>query len=583
MNKLGLGLIIGFILAFFIICVPPFQKPDEVVHLWNMASINFRSDFLEGKAVIPERLIKLPNILTTNKIAHEVNIKYPWRLSLYKDESKKDSEYRSTVNLNNLLPYLPGSFAIWLGDYFAYPVITVFLVRLINTLFFLFCIYILLKKIIKKRELYLLLTYLLVPMLWYQVSAVSYDAVFLGFGLIYIFLFINQILKKEIYWKEFLVFLLMSFIFQLSKGGYYILGLLPILVLWKNFKSVNRIQSFFLILGSLLSLFLIFQIYKTSYVVVQSFTQHEYDVRGQIKLLKENPSYSLEIIRENIFNEMPDYWLKSFLGVFGWLDYGFNFIGYLTNFLLLVFFSWRYLKIGSKDSVNWFIIFALGVIILLGTGSLVLLFYFVSSPLGSKIITGFQGRYFLVYFPLFIFWLKLIYDKIGANKFKNLFIGLAISIVLYQIISSTYYRYYDYSLSFSNDSLIEEKIKSIKNKSEEELGGQKINLVIGDNKFSGLQFFIEKDKYNKDKNRAVYQYKIYDGECGSGTKILISGYESAGNLSSKNTLLFHKIINPKASNICLRIDKFTQGEEYEKVYIVKDDGEYLMYPLLISR
>ncbi|NLG06350.1 MAG: DUF2142 domain-containing protein [Candidatus Pacebacteria bacterium] len=575
----SLGIFIIFLFIFF---VPPFQKPDEVVHFWRATSINHHLNLNTSQTKVLKRLYDYPSINRIGSIAHNYSLKYPWKLAWQKDPSNELVEYTPALSLASFISYLPVSIGINLGSFSAYPAVSFYLGRLFNLLFFAICLYFSVKLLAKNKSL--LFPYLLIPMLWFQVTSISHDVVPLGLGLVLFSYFVSLFTSNKIDNKKILIFILLSFLFLISKPGYYSLFLLPLLLIVKSWKHLNKNQKNFYLLSSLALLVFLLIVFWNTFSNVRTSKTGGYGAISQFDLLKSNPLYFFDVFKSTMRAGLPDFWLKSFWGIFGWLDYDLNFITYLCIALLSFYSIYKYIKSNRIENISWFSIIFLGMIIFGGIFLIISSFYFTWSPVGAKIIDGVQGRYFLVYFPFLIFWLKLLHDKIGAVKFKNLLLGLGMGFISYQILSTTYYRYYDYSMSFGNDSLIENKIEALSEIVEEELDNQRITLFIGDDKFSGLQFFMkEKEEEETKKKSAIYQFTVYDGECSDKSKLLFIDYENSEYLRKNRTIPLKRVINPKNDYICVAIDKLSREEGSKETLIIKNEDEYLLYPLLISR
>lgn len=529
-----------------------------------------------------KRLADYPSINRVDLIAHNYSSKYPLKLALQKDPNNEFIEYTTTLSLASFISYLPASIGINLGAFSAYPALSFYLGRLFNLLFLAVCLYFSVKLLGGNKSI--LFSYLLIPMLWFQATSISHDVVPLGLGLVLFSYFVSLFTSKKIDNKKNLIFIFLSFLFLISKPGYYSLFLLPLLLIVKNWKHLNKNQKkFYLLSGFTLLLFLIIVFWNVFSNVITS-TAGGHGVISQFDLLKSNPLYFFDVFKSTFRAGLPDFWLKSFWGAFGWLDYNLNLITYSCIALLSFYSIYKYIKSKRIENISWFSIIFLGMIIFGGIFLIISSFYFTWSPVGAKIIDGVQGRYFLVFFPFLVFWLKLLHDKIGGVKFRNLLLGLGMGFISYQILSTTYYRYYDYSMSFGNDSLIENKIEALSETGEEELDSQRITLFIGDDKFSGLQFFMkEKEEEETNKKSVMYQFTIYDGECSDKSKLLFIDYEGSEYLRKNRIIPFKKVIDPKSDYICVAIDKLSREEGSKETLIVKSEDEYLLYPLLIAR
>jgi len=115
----------------------------------------------------------------------------------------------------------------------------------------------------------------------------------------------------------------------------------------------------------------------------------------------ENPWRFFSLLEKTYFDFFDDY-VKSFIGVLGWLDFELDFFVYLFflvffGFIVGVFFK----KINISKSQAFIYFFAS-----FGTFFLILMaeFFYRTAP-GASHIAGVQGRYLIILLPIFSYFL----------------------------------------------------------------------------------------------------------------------------------------------------------------------------------
>ena len=163
------GVYVVILGLIFVFLVPPFQKPDEIVH-WYYALALANKDSLAEK-----RLVDLPKRFKADKIAFHHEIRFSIDQLTYREANREwidFSQYRS--RLINPFSYLPAIIGIWIGDYFETPIVSFWLARLIGLIFFLMAV-IWSIRVAGRTFRDLILMYAFLPMVLHQASSVSYD------------------------------------------------------------------------------------------------------------------------------------------------------------------------------------------------------------------------------------------------------------------------------------------------------------------------------------------------------------------------------------------------------------------------
>lgn len=565
----------------FVFLVPPFQKPDSEFHYYNSYGVVNKSCVFTssgGYMNIPKDVYEFPVKLQAEKIAHFYQIKFP--KSLLKEKYVSSSNEMVVFNRScvkfGLLSYLPSVIGLKIGG--SNLLLGFYLARFFDFIFFLIALIVSLK--IVGRYSPLVIAFSIIPMVIHQVSAISYDSIHISLGLLSfsLYVYIKNNFNKVRLCLLFLFYVLLL-IFSLSKGGYYLVLVLPILLPSYPFFKKNPRNIIIKYLILFLYYLLAFIFIKSSVGYVDNLRTGVFNANLQREVILGDPFYYAKVLFETTSKYFYFYWI-SFVANFGALDYQAHFSVSLLITILVVYiisrFKFNKTKI-PKNTINDIleVLFSFGIAV----GSYIFILtsmYLIWTPIAAKTIEGPQGRYFFIPFLFFIYGVIRFIEVVGLRKSKYILGIFIFVIVTANIIKSIYLRYYDYSGVYSN--INELSFDEYRDYKSNNLIFRTIPVVdsmmcenIGDNKVGGFAVYFTNNIKENENLGSVFKYEIL-----SGNKILHSGYLDQTKIQVEGEYLeeFKKILYDKKGNdICLRIyKKFTQGNSDLDLYLVEKDG-----------
>lgn len=581
-NKIFFSILLVFVGFLFIFLVPPFQKPDEANHYYRMITIvSWIRDFpknSEPRMYVDE--YSLPEKSFSGIIAGSYVNKFPisiYRSLLFKKNSFITKEEKISVDWKNFFSYTPGIVGyLFLGSYF--PFVGFYIARFSFFLFFIVCLWWSLKNT-QGRFKYLIYLYCCIPMVWQQVTAISYDAVLLSLVLVVYTLSLKFLKSKEISWKNFIVFLLALICVSLSKPGNEIFMFLILIFPFKKiFSNISKIKLFLLnfLLFLFCSVFFIFMTFKTGLVS----TDININQLIQKQLLVSDPTYVLTTILNTLKVE-TDFYIGSFLGNFGWLDYHLSWPIYLLILIVLVLIYINYFKKDKKPILSYGQIFLIFGFVILNLGTIFGSMYLIWTSGASDVILGVQGRYFL---PLLLFFLLAVSElflNIGVEKVKQFLFKISLFVIFISISIATYNRYYNYSRVYRNPEELKGKYELLEKKDLENVILDKeivVEIPIKGKKFSAFQFISNIPKGKKVLVPYIYSISDING------KIIQKGYIPVADIVDGVSQKSFGIKELNTDKVILSIKPFLQDEKQEYISLVKEkkSNEYLINLLYIS-
>lgn len=425
-------LIAVFILGFIYMAVfTPSTIPDEQAHIRN--TLGF-SSIVMGKGTRENIVIRESEMYGKNN-QPSINAIMQYKKDINLMDSK-NKYIKTDIILDDgfkMITYVPGIIGVTLARLLSLDgILTIYIGRLFNLLFYAFATYISIKKIpIFKKVLFFVS---LLPMSIHQAISLSYDTTILGCSWIVIAYSLFFIYGKEkIKRQDILIFIIFSSILTFQKGGFYILlNFLPILI-GKN-RVVDRKDRI-----SLKAILLVPWIVSLLIPVLLN-TNLSRNVVGQKNIVNwagtegYSISYFMTHIKETILLFVKTIYLKGNYYIYGMLGQFLGSINIILNNLL--FSIWiiiglvspyaldakekeLFLEVNVKHKLCYNAIFI--IIVFLSMLAMAISF----TPIGWPTIEGVQGRYFLSAFPLLLIGLSI--RKININKnFNNLFIVLVL-------------------------------------------------------------------------------------------------------------------------------------------------------------
>ena len=430
----------GLILVFV---TPPFQSPDEFFHFFRIYQISrlkilpFANENMIGGNV-PESFFqftsgyqKIPfnpeNKVSVKKILNDFDIPLHPENTIF--------TFHSNSCQYTPVPYTPQALLMALPVQFnAPPLLLFYSGRLGNLLFWIILVYLAISITPVFKWVFVMLP--LMPMSIFQASTLSPDGLTNGLS----FLLIAYVLKlvfvenRKITVANIAMMLTMAFFLSLSKTAYFVLIASILIIPLSGFSSKGR--WFVLFSGSL-------AVVVAAMVINHIYLQH---VFGQVDvtngLYAFNKGYPQDVHPEKqlllMFQDLPGF-ITVVVGTFGqfWKAYAVGWVGNLgwhdTPFPP-VFVSWAYLAmiitaLFDSSAVFGFRVWQKIIISCIAAGvilSVLTIIYATWAPLGSKIIYGIQGRYFIPAGPLFLLMLH--------NRKLHALPGLLSAFVLLNIV-----------------------------------------------------------------------------------------------------------------------------------------------------
>jgi uncharacterized membrane protein len=384
----------------------------------------------------------------TNSHIRTAPFKYVYKIprSDYKKIFSTEKNFHKTITIEICdlpnFPYLYHAFVLKLTTLLPFSGwYIIFTARFLIFLGIFIIIFLFLKKYSDEFISSIVFFILSIPMVIHQLTSFSYDAILILFTLLN-FIYVFYLRKKKIKIKDLiLLFILYEGIF-LSKSGYEFLAFTFFLIPIKNINISKRFNSliyflfFILILLSLA--YIRFSFFNNVYLIGNDTYSSPIYINSY--LIKRYPSFFIEVLSKT-YDNLFKFYLESLIGIFGWLDYGLEYIVYIT-FISIFGFLIGYLSLSKKAinyRLNYFQIINLILLISASILNFLVFFYITYSNKGEYLIKGVQGRYFISFLPFLII---LIINLI--HYLKRIFLIFIIFIILNSYIKSIYYRYFDY-------------------------------------------------------------------------------------------------------------------------------------------
>ena len=428
----------GLVLVFL---VPPFQVPDEESHYYKAVAVS-NGDFLcdEGMISVHQENIDFVNAMNPNAVVFNPEAKFDRNLfSEYEDSGDRTIQsVQSPLCSVMPFPHFVPAMGIFTADVVgASPMIGFYVARVLNLILAVTLLYVAIKLFMEGRNIIIALG--LLPMSIFLFASLNYDAFFIPLVILlvaFVFKLIWQDRKATV--SEIAILIVLSILVATTKLGFISIILISLILISKKLFS-KWWYGMIVVAGTIiLSLGCV--------LVYQSMSPGEFlpewvDTSGQIShILSQPDSYLVTLLRTAKINGW--FYIKSTVGVFGWLDYGLSVFGYIS--LFIVFVSFILLEKYRKFLDTRQMVIITGVVIL--TFLMILTgMYIYSSHLASAVVEGAQGRYFIpLLFPILVVLGGLLSWKI-PTKYRNvatLVAILGLLIVIFDMIIRTVMRYY---------------------------------------------------------------------------------------------------------------------------------------------
>ena len=431
----------------FIFITPPFQSPDEDSHFKRSYQISI------GKFYPVEKNKRLGNYFPKEminyidkKLSMMGKIKEKYSYSTFLEEKNNTMDYEPKVfneySTKNEIPIV--YMAPALGIVFSKIVAHIFNMKMISTSFMLYFarLFSLIASIIvtafaikitpiRKKTF---LTVGLLPMLLFLSSMVSYDNILNASLLLGLAIILNITYKKEkIENKDLIILGIIGTILLNIKTVYFLIFLLMLAVDFYKFgQKKDKIKKGAILLGGIIILTLII---KFPYFFLDGSGVKTDYIGKQISFILNNPFYYIKILLINIVGQRS-FQLSSMIGLFGLLDVS---IPVSITFIICINLIVIALSEGITEKIKitnlskiLIVIYIIISIIGIFTALYITWTPQIFNQIGTREITGVQGRYFI---PLILPFLLLL--SFNSKKERKIWKVIQDNYLLIPIIALT--------------------------------------------------------------------------------------------------------------------------------------------------
>lgn len=336
--------------------------------------------------------------------------------------------------------YIPGVVGIWIAKVFRLPLIWyVYLGRLVGLFIWIGLTYWAIRILPSGK--WFLLTLALLPTSLTQAATIGADGLLNGLFWILIALFIASISSRHKITKtKLLIILILSIFASMIKVGYWLIPMIFLATPASYFstKTTARVWKLILLVGASIAsvLFTLHNIIIASGVTLTPRLGNYINSKAQMSYVLHNPFIFMARVLVQPFTKSYD---TVYLGIVGIIT---NRLIYLPILIMLLLFLSLFVSIKSISPVSIWVVYKKRFIfttsiIMLGTYAfLALAFYVGNTQVGSSVVFGMYGRYFLPLLPLLIIFPLTVNKKnVKSNIYQSaciisiLVIGLIASII----------------------------------------------------------------------------------------------------------------------------------------------------------
>ena len=445
--------------ALLVFITPPMQVPDEQSHFFQAYAVSdlhfVPKKFEKNGATYYGAELPSSVYMAVNEFLGNVpgNPGINFNIDLYKTyiDQPLDVSVKQYVGGTTYSPivYIPQAIGITIGKIFnSSPLVMIWLGRLTNLVAWVLILYFAIKILPFAKWAMVVLA--LNPMTVFLSASLSADVVTVALAFLFFSLIASEFAKKEQVSKKRLLLILATLsLIVLTKPTNILFALLLFAIPWRNFKTKRNFVLF--CLGAVMAALTVGLLwYSATSEINQVTAQLQRPGMGispseQLDGIINNPLHYAKTILLNYVIIPPGYpgdaVLRTFFGVFGWLDTEiplWTIIMYTIGlFLALIFQFGRGLFLSAYQKS---ILAATFILLFVGNITALYLYY---TPVGSSFISGVQGRYFIVgsILLLGIFTArKKILDI--SEKLLAVILGSTMLIVLGMTVIRIFIRYY---------------------------------------------------------------------------------------------------------------------------------------------
>lgn len=413
----------------FLLFTPPGQGPDDLEHFYRAYQVS-NGDWLSTRrnnlvgGPLPKDLLVVAQMVPRGRKGRQQK---PTDVleKIHADRSRAQSEQTMFVHVPNMalnfpILYLPQASGIAIGKVFsASPVALTYLARFANLLAWVVIVFLAIKTIPMAKWLMLMVA--LTPMSLYLATSMSADT--LTYGLCFLFVAVVMNLAyghTSVGMKSSLLLLTLCVLVTLSKVVYIALIPLLFLIPRARFKSNGHYLSFIVSCFGLTTTMAFLWSRVVLFLYLPASLGETPDPEAQIGFILSDPFRYLLIFTSTIDSKLENI-TQQLIGVLGWLDTPLPLWFYLMSYTAIGLVS-----LFDQTSAIRLRFCAKFIILAVITVGIFLIFtglYIKWTSVGSPVVMGIQGRYFI---PLsFLFWLLFYRLSIFDRETSN-YLGLSV-------------------------------------------------------------------------------------------------------------------------------------------------------------
>jgi len=442
-----IALIMGWRMAY---TNPPWQSNDEDRHFYNayyLSEGKVRPTLEDGKIgqELPDNLVQTVRSFQGIPFANDAKISEKFMQSVSK---KKLNESKRTFNANPsavIMPigYIPSTIGIWLARVTNQRLLDIgYWGRIFSLLSFVLIVFWAIKIIPEGFKAILFVTSL-APMTVYQAASVTYDSPTIGLLILFLAYVVKLYVKEEQIRLSHIIFLIVvATIQRLTKDGYFLLFFAALVLPRSKFE--NQKNYWLMIAGLIFAAFIpsyLWGLYVKSWGMPRESIRYfqkdfRFDRAASIKYNLQDPLNLVILTVQNIFVQ-GKMWLRGMIGRFGY-SYTLLPAGQIAIWYLLILISATHKR--ATNSKRFTLV--LGTVAVMSLG-LIIVGWFMSSPIGARYIYGLQGRYLTPILPFLV--IALVNPNLFRIRSEYWKAGLAICTLILLNMSISFMSGYFYN------------------------------------------------------------------------------------------------------------------------------------------
>lgn len=413
-EKIVVSFLIPISLCYVFFMIPT-HVPDENAHLWKAYEIS------TGKLITKIEEDGSANS-TIPQFFTNYSVEGVGKYAALEQAKAVKTDYADTTEVDNparnypTLLYIFSSIGLLMARILqCNGIFAIYLARLLNTIVFLIASYYSIKLIPFGKKILVVVVFL--PMMLQQCCSISADCIINCTSIFYIAYSLYLYAKdKKITKIEMLIFTIISIVISISKITYFpLVGICLIFISTKKISKKTKTIGIPIILAlsaiMAVGYYFFMQQYPAAKTAQQYAEKNYVNQKEQIQNVIQNPRILISVLGNSLTNDM---YFREMIGEkLGWLNINISSM-YITLFLILLVIA-PFLEENKSFLKKWHKIWFF-LIFLASYWLVFLALYLGWTPVGSKVVAGVQGRYFLPIIPLL---LLSLCKKESYIKWKN--------------------------------------------------------------------------------------------------------------------------------------------------------------------